>query len=66
MEETTRQIQSDRFLRLAQIVPHYLPISKATFWAWVKAGKLPSGVMLGPRTHVWKESDILKIINGGT
>ena len=63
--EETRQLQTDRFLRIKQICPDLLPISKASFWAGVKTGRYPAPQKLGPRTTVWKESDIMRIINGG-
>ena len=58
-----------RLLRLRQIIgtkdnPGILPISASTFWAGVRAGKFPQPRKLGPRTTVWKESDILSLVNG--
>jgi predicted DNA-binding transcriptional regulator AlpA len=57
----------DRFLRLKQIVGDrkamppiqpLIPISKSTWWEGVKSGRFPKPVKLGPRTTVWRESDI--------
>ena len=53
----------DRLLRIKQIIPDILPISKATFWAGVKTGHFPAPMKLGPRTTVWRESDIKKLVN---
>jgi prophage regulatory protein len=61
-EATTQQIKADRFLRIKQICPDLLPISKASFWAGCKSGKYPAPTKLGPRTTVWRESEIQKII----
>ena len=52
----------DRLLRLSQIVPDLLPISKSSWWNGVKAGRFPKSVKLGPRTTAWRESEILEII----
>jgi len=41
-----------------------LPISRAAFYAGVKAGKYPQPIKLGARTTVWRESDILRVVNG--
>jgi len=41
-----------------------LPISRAAFYAGVKSGKYPQPLKLGTRTSAWRESDILKIVNG--
>ena len=60
------------FVRLKQIlgdpkadppVPPIIPVSKSTWWAWVKAGRFPKPVKLGPRTTAWRVSDIRKLID---
>jgi prophage regulatory protein len=30
------------------------PVSKATWWRWVKEGKAPPGERLGPQTTAWR------------
>ena len=40
-----------------------IPISRAAWWKGVKECKYPQPVKLSSRTTVWKESDILKLIN---
>jgi prophage regulatory protein len=48
------------FLRINQIVgPNGLvPVGKSTLWAWIKQGKFPSPVKLGPRTTAWQVADV--------
>ena len=48
------------FLRINQIVGPggLVPVGKSTIWAWIKLGKFPAPIKLGPRTTVWKVSDI--------
>lgn len=48
------------YIRLSQIVgdpkagiPAIIPVAKSTLWAWVKAGKFPAPVKLGPRVTAW-------------
>lgn len=52
------------YLRLAQIIgkkptatdpglPALVPVSASTLWAWVKDGRFPAPVKLGPRTTAW-------------
>ena len=55
----------DRLLRLEQIIPGLIPISKTSWWNGVKAGIFPQGLKLGPRTRVWRESEIMKLIQNG-
>ena len=63
---------SAAFLRIAQIVgnpnaeppiPALIPIGKSTWWQWVRDGKAPAPVKLGPRTTAWKSSDISALID---
>jgi prophage regulatory protein len=55
-------MSTDRLLRLNQIVPHLLPISKTSWWNGVKSGKFPKSIKLGKRTTCWRESEVLAII----
>jgi prophage regulatory protein len=63
---------SAAFLRIAQIignpdaippVPPLIPIGKSTWWQWVRDGKAPPSVKLGPRTTAWKSADISALID---
>ena len=52
-----------RLLRLKQIIgtPQdrgRVPVSASTWRAGVRAGRFPQPIKLGPRTTVWRESDI--------
>jgi len=48
------------FVRLSQILAPKgpIPVSKSTWWQGVKDGRFPKSYKLGPRTTVWKVSDI--------
>nr|WP_082642802.1 AlpA family phage regulatory protein [Legionella spiritensis] len=57
------------FLRLKQIIgdkkanppiPAIIPVGKSTWW--VKSGRFPHPVKLGPRITVWRVEDIKKFI----
>ena len=59
------------YVRLHQIIgkpkadppiPAIIPVSKSTWWQGVKEGRFPQSVKLGPRTTVWRVSDILRLI----
>ncbi len=69
--QPTRSTQHSAFLRLPQIVgnpdakppiPALIPIGKSTWWQWVRDGKAPAPVKLGPRTTAWKSADISALI----
>jgi len=46
------------FLREAQIVPHLIPVSKATFRRWVRDGRFPAGIKLSSRITVWRTREV--------
>lgn len=65
------QLPESGFLRLPQIIgdsergiPAVIPVSRSTWWNGVKEGKFPQPVKLGPKTTVWKVSDIRALIDG--
>lgn len=60
------------YLRLWQIlgnpkatppIPAIIPVCKSSWWLGVKTGRYPRPVKLGPRTTVWKVSDIQDLIS---
>jgi predicted DNA-binding transcriptional regulator AlpA len=55
----------DKLLRINQIIPGILPISKTSWWNGVKSGLYPQPVKLGPRTTAWRESDVMRIVSQG-
>jgi predicted DNA-binding transcriptional regulator AlpA len=57
---------NQQYLRISDIVrnrrtgkPGILPISSATFWAWVKAGRAPKPIKLSAGVTVWRRADIV-------
>lgn len=48
------------FVRLSQILAPNgpIPVSKSTWWQGVKDGRSPPSQKLGPKTTVWKATDI--------
>jgi hypothetical protein len=59
-------IASRAYLRVSEIAnnrrtgdPGMLPVSAATWWAWVKAGKAPQPIRLSAGVTVWRAADVL-------
>lgn len=59
-------IASRTYLRISEIAnnrrtgdPGMLPVSAATWWAWVKAGKAPQPIRLSAGVTVWRSADVL-------
>jgi len=42
----------------------YTHISRTTLWRWVRDGRFPDPIRLGPRRRVWRESDLQEWMNG--
>jgi predicted DNA-binding transcriptional regulator AlpA len=49
------------FVRLPQILS-VIPVSRSTWWQWVKDGKAPAGTKLGPRITAWRVEEISALI----
>lgn len=50
-------LENESLLRLPQVL-ELIPISKSAWWQGCKDGRYPKPIKLGPRTTVWKASDI--------
>lgn len=51
----------DSLLRLPEVLA-MVPVGRSTWWRWVAEGIAPRGIKLGPRTTVWRTSDIRQLI----
>lgn len=49
------------FVRIPQIL-EVIPIGESTWWKWVKSGKAPAPVKLGPRTTARTAESIRSLI----
>lgn len=49
------------YLRVSDIL-RFIPIAASTWWAWVKQGRAPAPIKLGPRTTAWRAEDIRALI----
>lgn len=52
-----QQLPQVGFVRLPQILA-VVPVSRSTWWAWVKSGKAPASRKLGPKITVWEVEKI--------
>lgn len=53
----TSTLPETGYVRLPAIL-RVIPVSRSTWWQWVKAGKAPAGRKLGPRITAWKAEQI--------
>lgn len=58
------EILPSRLYRLSQIIPYHIPISRSAWYSGIKKGKYPKPEHLGPRTAVWRGSDLIPIMQG--
>lgn len=61
-DNRTQASDSNRLLRISQVL-NLIPLGRSTLWAWVKSGRFPAPVKIGPRTTTWRERDILDFIS---
>ena len=59
--ELDLQCEIDPLLRLPQVLQQ-IPVSRSTWWQWVKDGKAPQGIKLGPRVTAWRQSEICALV----
>ena len=57
--------KTTNLLRIKQIVaPHGpIPVSRSTWYEWIRLGQVPKPIKLGKRISVWRSEDIQKRIN---
>jgi predicted DNA-binding transcriptional regulator AlpA len=60
----TKIDNADRLVRLNEVLT-LLPISPASWWNGVRAGKYPRGIKLGPKTTCWRLSEITALAERG-
>lgn len=51
------------YIRQALLIPSILPISPATLWRWVAAGKFPKPVKFSSHVTAWRVEDIIRWLN---
>lgn len=61
MASIVAQLPDTGFVRLPAIL-RVIPVSRSTWWEWVRNGRAPKPVKLGPRTTAWKATDIHALI----
>lgn len=52
----------ERLLRVKQICPHLIPVSRSTWWDGIRRGIYPKGIKLSEKVTVWRFSDIQKLM----
>ncbi len=58
----TNPLPQTGYVRLSQIIPAIIPVSKSTWWAGVKEGRYPRPVKLSARCTAWRVEDIRALI----
>ena len=53
-----------RYLKLSEIVPHLIPVGKATLWRWIQRGTFPAPKKLVARPRLWLRSEVVAWMNG--
>ncbi|WP_082139960.1 helix-turn-helix transcriptional regulator [Desulfovibrio sp. TomC] len=68
---TPQNLSDSALLRLPQVVGDQkrgiaplVPVCKSTWWQWVREGKAPKPVRIGPRCVAWRASEIRVFLDG--
>ena len=60
------------YVRLAQLIgdlnadppiPPIIPVGKSSIWSWVKAGRFPAPVKIGPRVTAWDVRSVRRFLD---
>ncbi len=56
-------MQANQLIRINELASHrgqrgVVPVSPATLWRWVKAGKFPAPIRLSDRVTAWEASKV--------
>jgi len=49
---------SEIYYREKQVLTLFAPVSRSTWWRWIRKGNAPAPVRMGPRIVVWRKSDL--------
>lgn len=65
---TTIDLPAIGFVRLRQFVGpgKAIPVSRSTWWSWVKTGKAPKPVKLSANVTAWRVEDIRELIEAAS
>lgn len=44
-------------LRLPEVLKR-VPVARSTLWSWIREGRFPKPIKLGPMTRAWRASDV--------
>jgi prophage regulatory protein len=57
MQPNVDPVRTERFLRLPQVLDR-VPVSRSTLWGWVRQGRFPRPIILGPNATAWRATDV--------
>lgn len=52
----------ERLLRIRQVLAR-IPVSRSTWWLWVRNGQAPQPLKVGRNVTCWRESEIERFID---
>lgn len=54
----TSALPETGFVRLAQIIPDIIPVSRTQIWRWVREKRFPAPVKLSAQVTVWRAEEV--------
>lgn len=71
MKDVSLMLPTGKLLRLPHIIGKpkanppiapIIPVSRSTWWKWVKEGKAPKPIKIGSRISVWRDVDVYALV----
>jgi prophage regulatory protein len=63
VSQELNELPQTGLLRVKQVL-RFVPVSRSSWWAGVKAGRFPKPMKLSERVTVWRASDIRDLVEG--
>jgi len=51
-------LKPEIYYREKQVLAQFAPVSRTTWWRWVRSGRAPRPIMISERVKVWRGSDL--------
>lgn len=66
--DALNELPATGFVREKTLLAPYgpLPIDRSTLWRWVKDGRFPKPIKIGPNTTAWRAEDVRQFLSHPT
>jgi predicted DNA-binding transcriptional regulator AlpA len=65
MRKNLERLPEDGYIREAQLIASFLPVSRATLWRMLRDGRFPAPVKITSRISAWRVEDVRRWMEKG-